>query len=143
MEQIEKRISELYESFQGFPPRNPILRLNQKNDAFVFFVFEVLFQNYHNINKFSYEDSNHRELLLQYVVPPPDDSIDIFFEEKDLDENRYHIVQVKKEELTPGKIENCFVLMENTIKLYLKKPKDVRRNLKEICMQPCYCARIV
>jgi len=89
-------------------------------------------QNYHGIKKLNFDDSTHRELVHQSIVPPPDDSIDIFFEEKDVDECRYHIVQVKNQELTPKELEDCFLLMEHSVNLFLKKPKDLRKNLREI-----------
>ncbi len=128
----DKRIEELYQEFKNFPSKNSIVRLNQKNDAFTLLVFEVLFYNQHNVKKLRYSQEAHRELLVEYIVPPPDDSIDIFFEETILDESKYHVVQIKNVPLAPADIEACFLLMENSIKLYLKKPKDTRKNLKEI-----------
>jgi hypothetical protein len=132
MTNLDERIQELYEQFVDFPPKNKIVRNEQRDDAFSLVVFEILFQNYHNIKKLKYDEELHREILCQYIVPPPDDSIDIFFEEKDLDECIYHIVQVKNSYLSPREIEQCFVLMENSIKIYLNKPKDSKKHLKEI-----------
>lgn len=129
---LDDRISEIYDQFKDFPPKNKIVRLGLRDDAFTLLVFEVLFQNYHGIKKLNYNEESHREILTQFIVPPPDDSIDIFFEEKDLDECIYHIVQVKNSNLTPGEIEQCFLLMDNSIKTFLSKPKDSKKNLKEI-----------
>lgn len=132
MHNISSRIDELYESFKGFPSKFSIVRNNQVNDALSLVVFEILFQNYHGIKKLNYDNEEHRELITRVVVPPPDDSIDLFFEEENLDEYKYHVVQVKNSDLSAKEIEACFLLMENTIKAYIKKPKDIARNLKEI-----------
>lgn len=129
---ISDRIETLYEEFVGFPAKNKIVRNEHKNDAFTLLVFETLFNNYHGIKKLRFEEDAHKDYLFKSIVPPPDDSIDIFFEEKDLDECRYHIVQVKNTRLTTSEIENCFVLMDNSIKTYLTKPRDSKKNLKEI-----------
>ncbi|WP_462255107.1 AIPR family protein [Ferruginibacter sp.] len=132
MATLDDRINELYNQFIDFPPKNKIVRLGISDDAFTLVAFEILFQNFHSVKKLNYNEGAHRELLCQYIVPPPDDSIDIFFEEKDLDECKYHIVQVKNSILSPGEIEQCFILMENSIKIFLNKPRDSKKNLKEI-----------
>src|SRR5581483_351437 len=132
MKELESRTKELYEAFQSFPPKHPIVRNGQLNDAFVLLVFEILMRNYHNIKALDYGNEEHRQILKDYIVPPPDDSVDIFYEEDQLDEKRYHVVQVKNTSLSPAEIEANFLLMENSIKEYLRKPKDVRKNLREV-----------
>lgn len=132
MKNLDERIDELYEEFVDFPVKNKIVRNGHRNDAFCLLVFEVLLHNYHQIKRLSRQEPTHQSILANCVVPPPDDSIDIFFEENDLDECRYHIVQVKNAELSPAKIENCFLLMESSVSLFLKKQKEVRKNLREI-----------
>lgn len=132
MTTLNERIYELYEKFQDFHPKNKIVRCGQRDDAFTLLTFEILFHNFHGINKLNYNEDSHRELLKSCIVPPPDDSIDIFFEEKDLDDCTYHIVQVKNSRLNQSEIENCFILMENSIRNYLNKPRETRKNLKEI-----------
>lgn len=129
---LDERIKELYNQFIDFPPKNKIVRNGQVDDAFTLVVFEILFQNFHAIKKLNYNEKSHRELICQYIIPPPDDSIDIFFEERDLDECKYHIVQVKNSVLSPAEIKQCFLLMENSIKVFLSKPRDLNKNLKEI-----------
>ena len=126
------RTNEIYEEFQNFPPKYSIVRNGQKNDAFVLHVFEILFSPYHKINKLRYAEESHRELLLKSIVPPPDDYIDIFFEEDDLDERYYHIVQVKNSSLQHSEIEVSFKMMESSINLYLKKPNDLKKSLKGV-----------
>ena len=132
MNGINSRLSEIYADFKGFPNSSPILRLGQKDDAFVLLSFEILFQDYHNIKRLDYNNESHRELLSQYIVPPPDDYIDIFYEEPDIDERHYHIVQVKHSRLTQSEIETCFTMMEKSINMYLNSPKDLKKNLKTI-----------
>ena len=132
MTNISDRVNELYEEFKDFPQKNKIVRNGTPDDAFTLVVFEILFYNYHAIKQLQFNDEAHRELITQFIVPPPDDCIDIFFEEKDLDDCTYHIVQVKNSHLTPGGIEECFILMENSIKTFLSKPRESKKNLKEI-----------
>ena len=129
---LNERISELYEQFKDFPTKNKIVRINQKDDAFELVVFEILFQNLHGIKKLNFNEEAHREIVLKSIVPAPDDSVDIFFEEEDLDDRKYHIVQVKNSDLDPQKIEDLFILMENSIKKFLRKPRDTEKNLKDI-----------
>jgi hypothetical protein len=127
-----ERINEIFYDFQSFPPNHPIVRSNTVNDAYSIYVFEKLFFPYHRIKKFTRSEDEHRQLLFKSIVPPPDDSIDIFFEVDELDEKSYHIVQVKNTVLRPADIELELNKMEKTISNYLKNAKDIRRNLKEI-----------
>lgn len=129
---IENRISEIYSEFQNFPPKNGIVRNGIKNDSYAIYVFETLLNPYHGVKKFEHSNQEHRNLLIKSIVPPPDDNIDIFFEENDLDERSYHLVQVKNSNLTPSEIETNFVMMESTINNHCKNPKATRRNLKEL-----------
>ena len=46
---LNERIEELYKEFKGLPSNKPIVRINQRNDAFVLLVAEVLFKDYHDI----------------------------------------------------------------------------------------------
>jgi hypothetical protein len=129
---INERIAEIFEKFNGFPNTSSIVRSGQRDDAFVILTFEILFQNYHNIKLFDSNNETHQEILTQYIVPPPDDYIDIFYEEPDVDEKRYHIVQVKHSRLTQSEIETCFTMMEKSISMFLNSPKDLKKNLKNI-----------
>jgi hypothetical protein len=129
---MNERIGEVYNEFQNFPPKSSLVRNNTINDAYSIYVFETLFSPYHGIKKVSVENKDHRELLIKSIVPPPDDSIDIFYEFDDVDERSYHVVQVKNSVLRPGEIEQCFLMMENSINTYCKNPKSVRRNLKDV-----------
>ncbi|NOZ46221.1 MAG: hypothetical protein GXO79_05500 [Chlorobi bacterium] len=136
---IENRISELYEAFNNFPSHNSIVRNGIRNDAFTIVAFEILFNPYHKINKFRYDEENHRELIKKAIVPPPDDHIDVFYEEEDLDDRHYHVVQVKNKQLQPSEIEVCFKMMESSISLFLKKNKEVNKNLRKIISETDFC----
>jgi len=126
------RTRELYEKFVNFPAKYSIVRNGHVNDAFNLVVFEILFKNFHNIKRLDHSNQEHRELLEKTIVPPPDDYIDIFFEEDNVDEKKYHIVQVKNSSITQVDIETNFTMMEKSIKLFLTKPKDLKRSLKNI-----------
>ncbi|MCE5332228.1 MAG: AIPR family protein [Bacteroidales bacterium] len=132
MATLHERALEIYNEFVNFPSRYSIVRNSQVNDAYTILVFEILFNPFHKISKFRFADDNHRELLNSSIVPPPDDYIDIFYEEDDLDEKNYHIVQVKNSNLTQIEIESCFKMMENSIEMFLKKPNDLKKSLKNI-----------
>lgn len=43
MKAINKLINEFYEKYKGLPSNNPIVRMNQKNDAFELVVFDTLY----------------------------------------------------------------------------------------------------
>lgn len=132
MNNIYERMNELYNEFVGFPNKNSIVRRNTLNDAFTLVVFEVLFHNFHGIRKLTRNEDSHLEILQRCIVPPPDDGIDIFYEEVNLGETHYHIVQVKYSCLTPQEIYDCFVKMRDTLKKYSKKTTSVGKNLKKL-----------
>lgn len=129
---LDIRANQIYDDFVGFPSKFSIVRNGQKNDAYSILVFEILFNPYHKVNKFRHSEESHRSILKNAIIPPPDDYIDIFFEEDDLDEKHYHIVQVKNSKLTQVDLETCFKMMEHTIGLFLKKPNEVKKSLKNI-----------
>jgi len=127
---LEERLSKLYDQFKGLPSQSPIVRNNQRNDAFVVLTSEILFNKDDSDRKqFDVDDLTY---LTSFVVPPPDNGIDIFYEEEDCDEAYYHIVQVKNTSLAPHEIESCFAVMKRVIKSYLKDSKLVNDNLKSI-----------
>jgi len=130
---MNERTNKIYEEFVGFPSdKYSIVRNAQQNDACNLYVFETLMYPYHKITNFRYEEQTHRDLLKQVIVPPPDDYVDIFFEEDNLDEKAYHIIQVKNSDLGQTDIETCFKMMEHSISLYLKKPAEVKKTLRKI-----------
>lgn len=126
------RIDEIYNEFQNFPAKGPVVRNNQKNDCYSIFVLETLFSPYHGIRKFQHSDKEHRAVLEKAIVPPPDDHIDIFYEEVDFDERIYHVVQVKNTHLGATEIETCLTMMEQSVTTYIKNPKTLKRNLRDV-----------
>lgn len=126
---LSSRVTELFEDFKN--SSNPkIVRAAQIGDAFTLLVYETLFQEYHFIPRLSH--AKHLTQVRKSIVPPPDDSIDIFFEEPGLDDPTFHIVQCKYESLDKSQIETCFLRMRNAIETYLRNPKEVQKSLRGI-----------
>lgn len=126
---INENIKELYEIFKGLPVGNAIVRNNQQNDAFEILSYDLIFRK----NKIGVPISiDDLEELEKVIVPPPDEKIDIFYEEELNDEQVYHIVQVKNSKLSESQLEECFSDMKRTIKDYLNDPKNVAVNLRNI-----------
>ena len=94
MQKLDTLIEQYYDKFVGLPALKPIVRQNQKNDAFELVVLETLFgkEKEINIEKMNNSDIN---TLIKFVVAPPDDGIDIVIEHEGLDENYYEFIQVK------------------------------------------------
>jgi hypothetical protein len=122
------RTQELYEEFRNLNPR--IVRSGHQGDAFTLLVLETIFYNLHSVKKFNRKAN--LDFIEKCVVPPPDDYIDIFYEETDLEERKYHIVQVKDSDLDTGTIETCFIKMKYSIDTFLNSRKDSKKNLKKI-----------
>lgn len=126
---IQEKIRELYEIFKGLPTTNPVVRNNQENDAFEILVYDLIFRKSKLNEPISRNDIDELE---KNIVPPPDDKIDIFYEEEIHDEQNYHIVQVKNSKLSQSEIRTCFSDMKRTIDNYLDNPKSVSLNLRNI-----------
>ncbi len=131
MQKLDSLIEQYYNKFVGLPTQNPIVRQNQKNDAFELVVLETLYgkEKEIDIEKMNNSDIN---TLIKYIVSPPDDGIDIVIEHEGLDENYYEFVQVKNTELTQAEIKQAICYMEKTIETYFKRPQDVCTNLKTV-----------
>lgn len=125
---MEKLIEEYYNEFVGLPNNKPIVRNNTINDAFEIVVFDVLYND-----KIKIEFKKHNiDIISKYIVAPPDGGIDIFIEHEDGEEYYYDIIQVKYSDLDEVEIKQCLEGMKRTIKDYLKNPKLVTNNLKEV-----------
>lgn len=125
---LETEIKKYYETFKGLPSDKPIVRQNQINDAFEIVVYNLLFRE----NKFSILTKNDIEELSSYIISPPDDSIDIFYEDISGDDFVYHIVQVKNSKLDEANIKKCFASMNRTINNYIDDPKKVSFNARSV-----------
>ncbi|MCR5106715.1 MAG: AIPR family protein [Lachnospiraceae bacterium] len=131
MVKLDDLIENYYEKFVGLPNGKPIVRQNQKNDAFEIVVLETLYgkEKEIDVQKMSASDVGK---ISKFIVPPPDDGIDIVIEREDIDGNSYDFIQVKNAELSQLDIQQALSYMEKTVEKYLKKPSDINNNLKEL-----------
>lgn len=130
-ESLDEIIEKYYEKCVGLPTGKPIVRQNQKNDAFEVVVLETLYGDEKNIDVLKMSESDMPSLA-KYIVAPPDDGIDIVIEHEEVDENTYDFIQVKNTALSQSEIKQALSYMEKTVATYMKKPQDVCDNLKEV-----------
>ena len=128
---LDEIIENYYQKCVGLPTGKPIVRQNQKNDAFEIVVLETLYGEEKGIDIEKMFDSDIPSLA-KYIVAPPDDGIDIVIEHENVDENTYDFIQVKNTELSQSEIKQALSYMEKTISTYMKKPQDLNDNLKVI-----------
>ncbi|MDQ6724527.1 MAG: AIPR family protein, partial [Thermoproteota archaeon] len=107
----------------------PIVRVNQPHDAFEILTYDLLFRKNKYGEQLTKENISELELC---IVPPPDDTIDIFYEEEDGDDYLYHIVQVKNTVLAEAEIKACFASMKRSVDTFIKKRIDVGENLRQV-----------
>ena len=132
MNKLDELIEKYYEKFVGLPSNRPIVRQNQKNDAFEIVVLETLYGEELGIDIEKMKGTDV-EKLSKYIVAPPDSGIDIVVEHDDSDGNTYDFIQVKNTSLSPLDFRKEIDYMRKTIKEYLKKPSNVSSvNLKEV-----------
>ncbi len=136
---IDELIEDYYNKFVGLPSDKPIVRQNQKNDAFEIVVLETLYGKEKGIN-ISKNGKNSIDLLSKLIVAPPDDGIDIVIEREEIDGNSYDFVQVKNSILSQLDIQQTLSYMEKTISNYLKKPTSVNTNLREVLSNTSFSA---
>lgn len=76
MVKLDDLISSYYEKYVGLPNNRPIVRQNQKNDAFEIVVLETLYgkEKGIDVSKMSAADVTK---LAKYIVAPPDGGVDI------------------------------------------------------------------
>jgi len=79
------------------------------------------------------DNKDHLELIVKCIIPSLDDHIDIFFENDELDEKSYHLVQVRNATLRPSDIGVSFTMMESTINSDRGLLKLIRIVFKIIC----------
>lgn len=132
---IQDKIKEYYEVFKGLPTTNPIVRVNQPNDAFEILAYDLLFRKDKYGEHITLENLDELKMC---IVPPPDDTIDIFYEEEDGDDYKYHIVQVKNSDLAEADIKAYFASMKRSVDTFLKKRKDLGVNLKNIISETSF-----
>lgn len=131
MEAINKLINEFYEKYKGLPSNNPIVRMNQKNDAFELVVFDTLYGEEKELDLIE-NSSKIADELSKYIVAPPDDGVDIVVEHEDIEGNIFDFVQVKNKKLSDLELKQAFLYMEDTAKRCSKNIEQVGTNLKEV-----------
>ena len=119
---MEGLIDTLYEEFKGTPSAQPIVRNNQKNDAFTLAVLKVLYGKKLNL---LFKKDNSTEIA-GYVVAPPDSGIDIFVTRENGDETQFDVIQVKYAKESRISINSAFSYMKKTINDFCKSPKNIR-----------------
>ena len=131
MDNLDSLINQYYEKYQGLPNGSPIVRMNQPNDAFEIVVLETLYGDEKDIDisEISVRDV---EKLTKYIVPAPDDGIDIVVEHDDIDGSSYDFVQVKNAELSPLDMQQALSGMKRTISNFLKDQSKINKHLKTI-----------
>ncbi|HYV92232.1 MAG TPA: AIPR family protein [Chitinophagales bacterium] len=128
---IDERIKKIYSAFRN----TPIKLVRSEDDAFVLLAFELILRDHQDIPL----ETNRIDELAKYIVEPPDDGIDIFFEEGQIEDFTYHIIQVKNEELPEVEINAAFSKMKQTVNSYLKSPSKIKSEaLKDIISQTSF-----
>lgn len=128
---LDELTEKYYQKFVSLPTGNPIVRQNQKNDAFELVVLETLYGAEKEIDIEKYSSSDIGKIT-KYIVPPPDEGIDIIIQHEDIDSCSYDFVQVKNSELTPVELQKEIHYMEDSISKYLSNPKKINDNLKTV-----------
>lgn len=128
MKTIDELLTEFYEEFKGLPSNRPIIRNNQPNDAFEMVVLKVLYGK--ELPMFSVENISQ---FSEFIVAPPDNGIDIFFQHENGDEYSFDVIQVKNSALDENDIRTAFLGMQRTIDDYCKNPISIKSdNCREI-----------
>jgi len=125
---INSEIDKYYKIFKGLPSDNPIVRNGEKDDAFEVVVYNLLFRK----NKRKDLEKTDLEELKESIISPPDNGIDIFYEDISGDDFIYNIVQVKNSDLDPASIKECFATMRRTIGSFLDEKMSISKNAREL-----------
>lgn len=128
MKTINELCNYFYEEFKGLPSSSPIVRNGHKGDAYELVVLKILYGN--QLPEFTKKNASK---LAEYVISPPDDGIDIFFQHESGDEYSFDVIQVKQTALNEKDLRNCITQMERTIKDYIDNPQGLKsNNCKEV-----------
>ncbi len=121
MKTINDLLNQYYEEFKGLPSNKPIIRNNQLNDAFEMVVLKILYGK--ELPTFSKENIS---TFCDYIVAPPDNGIDIFFQRENGDEYSFDVIQVKFSELDENSLRTAMLGMQRTIEDYCKNPSSIK-----------------
>lgn len=128
MKTINELQNEYYEEFKGLPSNKPIVRNNQLNDAFELVVLKILYGK-----ELPIFCKDNISVFCDYIVAPPDNGIDIFFQHENGDEYSFDVIQVKSSKLDENALRTAFLGMQRTIEDYCKNPLSVKsENCREI-----------
>lgn len=132
MSTTETRLEEIYQQFKTLT--NPrLVRSGHRGDAFALLAFEILFRKIHEVRELNID--NDLELLEKSVVLPPDDGVDIFFQDSTMiEEPEFHVVQCKNTALAPEQIRECIIKMRDSLKLYVENGA-CKKNLKRVLFE--------
>lgn len=120
MKTLHELSNQFYEEFKGLPSASPIVRNGQKNDAFELVVLKVLYGR--QLPEFT---KTNAYKFAEYIISPPDNAIDIFFQHESGDESSFDVIQVKNRPLTESELRTCITNMERTIEDYVSNPKAI------------------
>lgn len=121
MKSLSELRSQYYEEFKGLPGNNPIVRNNQANDAFEMVVLKVMYGKL--LPDFTKENIS---VFSDYIIAPPDNGIDIFFQHESGDESSFDVIQVKNASLDENQLRDSIIGMERTIEDYCKDPRKIK-----------------
>jgi len=119
---LENKTERMYNTFNGLPLDKPIVRNNQRDDAFELVVLQSLYGLQLDL---SFQASEASEIA-KYVIAPPDEGIDIFIENDEGEETYYDVIQVKNKPLKPVEIKKAFAVMKNTINSFCKDAGKIK-----------------
>lgn len=120
MKAINELITQYYNEFVGLPSNRPIVRNNQLNDAFELVVLKILYGK--DLPEFTKSNIND---FCKYIVAPPDNGIDIFYQHENGDDYYFDIIQVKRADLNENDLRNAILSMQRTIDDFCKNPKSI------------------
>ena len=127
MKSINELINQYYEEFKCIGT-TPIVRNNTPNDAFELVVLKILYGKF--LPEFTKTNIN---IFSKYIIAPPDNGIDIFYQHEEGDEYRFDVIQVKNTALTDTELRKSVAEMQRTIEDYCKNPKFINsETCKEI-----------
>ena len=120
MKTINELIDQYYSEFVGMPSNRPIVRNNQKNDAFELVVLKVLYGKHlpelikSNVSEFC-----------KYIIAPPDNGIDIFYQHENGDDYSFDVIQVKNSSLDESQLRGAVLGMQRTIDDFCKNASSI------------------
>ncbi len=120
MKSINELIDQYYQDFVGLPGYRPIIRNNQQNDAFELVVLKILYGKH--LPEFTRTNIGE---FCKYIIAPPDNGIDIFYQHENGDDYSFDVIQVKNTALDENELRNAILGMQRTIEDYCKNATSI------------------